>query len=196
MNRYLISEVAILRQIKGLQHRAQIVPLVLFGIFFWCSLALPRPLVFQILSIISIGWYFGIAAGYRCRQKILQPDETSIYSPVTGKIHSIKVSEGIRQISILKGYMDQVEVRCPATGCYWDGEDLLLDAPRLRFSFSANRLIRIPNAEMIAGHVIALMPGKGRCSIRIPDHIPTIAKENNPCEAGESRITIPDNTSE
>jgi hypothetical protein len=192
MNKYLISEVTVLRQIKSLQHRAQIIPLVLFGILFWCSLVFPRPLVFQILSVLSIGWYFGIASSYRLRQKIVQPDEVSVYCPVSGKINSIKVSEGIRQITIHKGYLDPVELRCPKTGCYWDGDDLLLDKPRLRFSFDAHRLIRIPEAEMKSGQVIALIPGTAVCNIRLPEHIPTLAKVNSDCEAGESRVTLPE----
>jgi len=192
MNQFLITDGIILRKIKRLQHRRQLLPLVLFGILFWLSLMLNRPLIVQVLSVLSLIWYFRIMLGFRIRQKILFPEAAYVYSPITGKVKEIKTSGDLCQIIIQKSYMDRVEIRCPKTGAHWEGDEMVLSNPRMRISYAAKHLIRLPESKLSAGEVIAYMPCKGTCKIFIPANIPCALREGSLCEAGETRITLPD----
>ncbi|MCD8479936.1 MAG: hypothetical protein LRZ88_06725 [Candidatus Cloacimonetes bacterium] len=56
------------------------------------------------------------------------------------------------------------------------------------FRFSANRMIRVPKAEMKAGEVIALMIGGGNCQISIPGKLKLTLHKGDDAQAGESGI--------
>lgn len=194
MSPHLLTDGIILRKIKRSQHRKQILPLVLFAIFFWLSIMLNRPQVAQILSILALIWYFRIALGFRLHPKIPLPEPDTVYVPSNGKVTALKTSGDLTQITIHKKFSDRVDIRCPKTGALWDSDDLVLNNPRMRISFAGKHLIRLPEAKMRTGEVIAYMPGKATCTIRLPANIPCALKVGSICESGESRITLPGNS--
>ncbi|HOA28948.1 MAG: hypothetical protein PHQ29_02675 [Candidatus Cloacimonetes bacterium] len=190
MNRYILSDGAHVRHIKRIQHRGQVPALIVFGIFLWCSVVFPHIYLFHIASSLSIFWYITLALRYRIRHRIVQPTDDAVYSPITGKISTPMLAKGLRRISIHKKAWDVCELRCPKSGCHWDGDELLLDRPRMRFSFSARRIIRIPDAEMKVGNLIGWIPGRAVCTITTSENTPIMLTAKSFLEAGESRITL------
>ncbi|MCB5258997.1 MAG: hypothetical protein PHY41_02060 [Candidatus Cloacimonetes bacterium] len=191
MSKYLLSEPVVIRQIKSMQYRAQAIPMVLIAVSFSLGLVFKHSYIFGSLSILGLIWFLIVASRHRFKNRIIKPEKDNIYSPITGRVRDLKVSNGLRQITIHKGFMDQVELRCPVTGAFWQGDDLVVPQPKIRFTFQAQNLSRIPDSEMKSGNVIALITGKGNCLIHLAESIPILLNLNRYCEAGESRITLP-----
>jgi hypothetical protein len=194
MTRYILSEGDVLRKLKKIQYRSQIPPLLFIAVSFWLSITFghiaPLRIISLILTALGLIAFFFIALKFRFRNRILAPDAHSIYLPISGKVHEI-ISEADRQIiTISKGRFDPVEIRCPADACIREAGELFLPDEKIRISFIAERIIRIDDARMKAGEVLALMIGKGMCQITIPPDIPLLLKAGDECHAGESRICI------
>ena len=181
-----------MERIRKFQIRSQAIPLVLVIICFILALGFGNS-IYLLLGAITGAVLYGIAfKTHRYRQKILMPEAGSIYAPVSGKVESLQEQGDTLTITIHKGTYDPVEIRCPFDGCYWDGRELVLKDPKLRLSFSGKRIVRITEARMKAGEVIALMIGSGSCEIELPKSLSLLLQEKSVCEAGETRICILD----
>lgn len=142
------------------------------------------------ITIAGLAGFFITALRFRYRNRIIQPSGDSIYVPLSGKVESIKKIGQRMLISIHKHNFDPVEIRCPHDNCVWEAGELLLPQPEMRISFSSMRMIRITQARMKAGEVVALMIGKGSCRIELPADLPIMMKQDAVCQAGESRICV------
>lgn len=194
MSDYLLSEGDVLRKIKKLQYRAQILPLVLIAFSFWMTITFGPiswiRIVFMILTAAGLIGFIITSLQFRYRNRIPMPQPDSIYCPISGKVHNIKVIGNKTIVEIVKHSFDTVEIRCPADNCIVEAGELILPKEDIRISFSAERIVRIENARMKAGEVIFLMLGKGRCRIEMPKKLPLLLKSGDAVSAGESRICI------
>lgn len=194
MSQYILSDAGILSQIKRLQYRQQILPLLLIAASFIISALLQShnwlKYLGYALTMIGVGLYIKNYLSFRYRNRIARPLPDTIYSPITGKVTKVKSQGEITQLSIRKNWLDPVEIRCPDDGCYWQDDALKLGISDalIVFRFDANRMIRIPKAEMKAGEVIALMIGSGNCQISIPGKLKLTLHKGDDAQAGESGI--------
>lgn len=193
MNKHLISEGDVLERIKKFQIRSQAIPLTLVIVCFILALGF-RTNIYLLLGAITGAVLYAIAfKTHRYRQKILMPEAGSIYAPISGKVESLQEQGDSLKITIHKGTYDLVEIRCPFDGCYWENRELILNDPQLRLAFSGKRIVRITQARMKVGEVIALMIGSGSCEMELPQSLSLLIQEKSVCEAGETRISILDN---
>jgi hypothetical protein len=194
VNKYLLSEGDVLRKIKKLQYRAQILPLIAIAVSFWTTITFGHitllRMVFMGITIAGLIGFFITALRFRYRNRIIMPDSDSIYVPISGKVQDQKIIGQRMLINIHKHSYDPVEIRCPHDDCVWEAGELLLRHPEMRISFSSMRMIRISEARMKAGEVVALMIGKGSCQIELPAALPILLKQDAVCQAGESRICV------
>lgn len=194
MNRYVLSEGDVLRKIKKLQYRAQILPLVMIAVSFWLTITLGHFALLRIfsmaLTLLGLGAFFLTATRFRFRNRIVAPDQNSIYVPITGKVAEIRQEDLIQVIVIQKRSTDPVEIRCPSDDCIREAGNLVIKQEGLEMSFSAPHLLRIEQARMKAGEVVSLMIGKGSCRIQLPLGMPTLLKAGDVYQAGESRICL------
>lgn len=189
---YLLSEGDVLRQIKALQFRAQILPLIIITVSFWMTITFGHiawlRIVFMFVTGLGLALFFYVAAKHRYRNRIPLPQPDSVYVPISGKVKSITDHGTKTIIEIAKHSFDPVEIRCPADDCILEAGELILPQDDIRISFSAERMLRIENARMKAGEVIFLMLGKGRCRIEMPKNLPLLLKNGASCDSGSSRI--------
>ncbi|MDI3503314.1 MAG: hypothetical protein PWP64_250 [Candidatus Cloacimonadota bacterium] len=189
---YLLSEGDVLRQIKKLQYRAQILPLIIIAFSFWMTITFGHiawlRIVFMILTLAGLIGFFITALQFRYRNRIPMPEPDSVYCPNSGKVQNLQVLGNKTIFEIVKHRFDPVEIRCPADNCILEAGELILPHEDIRISFSADRIIRIENARMKAGEVIFLMLGKGRCRIEMPKNLPLLLKNGASCDSGSSRI--------
>ncbi len=192
MSQYLLSEGDVLRKIKKLQYRAQLLPLILIAFSFWMTITFGRigylRIIFMILTLTGLVGFFFTALKFRFRNRILMPEPESVYVPISGKVQSIKTYGEKTIVEIARHRFDPVEIRCPADGCIIEAGELILPEDGIRISFTAERMIRIEDARMKAGEVISLMIGKGNCRIELPKAFSLLLSEGKSCQAGENRI--------
>lgn len=192
MKKYLFSEGDVLERIKKFQIRTQAVPLAIVIVSFILAIGFGNSIFLLMFAVAGASLYANSFMTHRYRQRILQPEPGSIYAPVSGKVKSLQKQGNIQKITIHKNAYDPVEIRCPMDGCYWEADELVLNKPQLRLSFSAKRIFRITDARMKAGEVLALMIGPGTCEITMPESLNPLLQENSVCQAGETRICILD----
>lgn len=192
MNQYLLSEGDVLERIKRFQIRSQAIPLAIVIISFVLALGFGNNILLLMLALAGALLYANAFMTHRFRQRILQPEANSIYAPISGKMQAFAEQGNIQKITLRKSVYDPVEIRCPMDGCHWEADELVLNNPQFRLSFSAKRIFRITDARMKAGEVIALMIGPGSCEITMPKSLHLLIKKGSSCQAGESRICILD----
>jgi hypothetical protein len=196
MSNYILSDAGILSQIKRLQYRQQVLPLILIAASFVISALLQSydwlKYLGYALTMLGVALYIKNFLSFRYRNRIVRPRPDAVYSPICGKLTGVKSQGELTQLSILKNWMDPVEIRCPADGCYWQDEalKLTLSDAQIVFRFTAKRMIRIPKAEMKAGEVIALMIGSGSSQILIPAKLRLDPKIGDNLDAAESVIYL------
>lgn len=190
MNKYLLSEGDVLERIRKFQIRSQAIPLAVVIVAFILSMGFGKHIVLMLLAIAGAAMYAHAFMMHRYRKRIIQPDADSIYVPISGKVESLQERGDTLRITIRKASYDQVEIRCPHEGCYWEGRELVSKSPKLRISFSAKRIFRMTDARMKSGEVLSLMIGPGSCIIELPRPRNLLLQSGSVCEAGETRICI------
>lgn len=196
MKSYLLSDAGILHKIKKLQYRQQMVATILFVASFIISITLREYALLRylaaVLSTTGFIFYFITSLKHRYQNRILKPEADALYTPLSGKVSSLKVQDGRHLILLSKSWKKHVEIRSPYTAAFWQGQNLIVALPsgQAVFRFEAQRFIRIPEAQMQAGEVIALMIGSGNCQVCMPAEYPLLVHSGQIIDAGESRLCL------
>ncbi len=189
----IYSDPNVLTRIKRMQYRNQLPPLALLILsfligFVFASYNMRYPSL--ALSLIALVWYLYVGNSYRIRQKIALPETDEVYSPLTGKVHSLKRSSDLYQLKIAKSFLDVVEIRCPHESALWDGDALRFtyQGTPLVFRFEAKHLNRFEEREMKPGNVIGMISGTAICILNLPQSLVTKLKPGDLCESGVTSI--------
>lgn len=192
---YIRNPLPLVKQIKRKQYLRQL-PAILVIIAGIClQYWFPRGgFLYYPALIIALGgiaWDLWILGNFRYKEKIAQPEEGEIVSPLEGKIKFIRKSQDLTLINISKSFLDELEIRSPHSDSVLEDEMLKLHMPAgtITFRFNANEVIWFERPDYSTGNLIGMMIGAGSCTVSLPQGLESRLKEGADISSGQSVIT-------
>ncbi len=209
--RHLLSDADALSRIKLAQIRAQLPALAVVAVAIALK-AFSRHSgqwlqVFSlVLALAGIILWFITGLLFRCRQRIPHPSADALLSPIAGRICGLRREGGSTLLTISKQPLSPAELRSPHSACRWEEGSLCLDtaAGRISFRLDFRHLQSFESADLVAGNLIGMVLGQGRCEVNLPGQPELSVQTGDRIDAADtlipritanpSRIPAPENT--
>ena len=192
---YIRNPLLLVKQIKRKQYLRQIPPILVIilgiGLQFWFPSGKILYYPALALAIGGIIWDLWILGSFRYNDKIVQPPEGVVVSPLEGKIKFIRQNPDLTLINISKSFLDELEIRSPHDKTIFE-DDMLklhLESGTVSFRFNAREVIWFERPDFSTGSLIGMMIGAGSCTVSLPHGIDSELKTGDDISCGQSMIT-------
>ena len=192
---YIRNPLLLVKQIKRKQYLRQVPPILVIilgiGLQYWFPSGKILYYPALILAVGGIIWDLWILGKFRYNDKIVEPAEGVVVSPLEGKIKFIRQTPDLTLINISKSFIDELEIRSPHDKTVFE-EDMLklpLDIGTISFRFNAREVIWFEHPDFSTGNLIGMMIGAGSCTISLPHGIDSELKVGEDISSGQSLIT-------
>lgn len=172
---YITTDYKILRKIQRRKYSRLILPIIaIFLALVITYLMSSRDYMYYpllALTVASFIWYGYIMVSFRTKGRIVEPEPEMMVIPIEGRIKSLRSSEEMHSIRIVKAFLDVIEIRAPVSSGFTREKDSLIirtGTEPIHYLFHGNGILWFDVSEPTAGQVIGLLIGKGYCTINLP----------------------------